>query len=65
MKLNKFLITTLLILLTSASVVFGQAGLDPTGTYEYKGKTTNIDGQIFGPYTGSIQVKKSQTRKLL
>ncbi len=65
MKLNKFLITTLLILLTSASVVFGQAGLDPTGTYEYKGKTTNINGQIFGPYTGTIQVKKIADTKIV
>lgn len=63
MTINKFLITTLLVALTSVS--FGQTGLDPTGTYEYEGKTAKVDGQIFGPYTGVIQVKRIANRKIV
>lgn len=55
--------TILLIVLTS--VVFGQTGLDPTGTYKYKGKTTKVDGQVFGPYTGTIHVKKIADTKIV
>lgn len=63
MILGRFFITGLLIAL--ASVVFGQKVLDPTGTYTYKGKTTKIDGYVFGPYTGTIQVKKIADDKIV
>ena len=55
--------TSLLVALTS--VIFGQTVLDPTGTYEYKGKTVKIDGQTFGPYSGVIQVKRIANRKIV
>lgn len=45
-------------------IVYGQKAFDPTGTYEYKGKTTKIDGTVFGPYTGAIQVKKIADGKI-
>jgi len=63
MIIKRFLILTLLVAL--ASVVFGQKILDPTGTYEYKGKTSKIDGQTFGPYTGTIQVKKITDKRIV
>jgi hypothetical protein len=62
-KIHRLLTTLLFVVLTSD--VSGQSGLNPTGTYEYKGPTRRIDGQTFGPYYGHIQVKKLGERKIV
>ena len=47
-----------IVLLVMSFSVFGQAKLDPTGTYKYRGKTVRLDGAVLGPYSGIIQVKR-------
>jgi len=40
------------------SITYGQTTIDATGIYKYKGKTSVVNGQVFGPYSGIISVKK-------
>jgi hypothetical protein len=54
------------ILLTALTLTsFGQTNIDPKGTYEYKGKTAKINGTVFGPYVGTIQVKTVSTEEIV
>ena len=56
----------LLILLSAlAFTSFGQTNIDPTGTYEYVGKTAKINGTVFGPYVGAIQVSTVSTKEIV
>lgn len=48
-----------------ASSLFGQTSLNPTGTYTYKGKTLKYEETVYGPYTGTIQVKQIAKDKIV
>ena len=52
----KSFVLVILCLLTTA--LFGQTKLNPTGTYNYRGKKKVLDGTVFGPYEGEIQVQQ-------
>jgi hypothetical protein len=42
-----------------------QQNFDPTGTYEYKGKSIKVEGAVVGPYVGKIQVKRISNNKIV
>lgn len=59
----KSFVFVMLCLLTTA--LFGQTKLNPTGTYNYRGKKKVLDGTVFGPYEGIIQVQQIARNKIL
>ena len=52
-------------MLALTSTAFAQTAVNPTGTYEYNGKTMKINGQTFGPYIGTIQIKKIADERIV
>lgn len=53
------------IFLSLSFLLFGQREFNPTGTYNYKGKKSRINGTVFGPYVGTIQVMQISSDKIV
>lgn len=63
-RLLRYLVLGVTMLIIALSVSFAQTSVDPTGTYKYHGKTTKKHGETYG-YFGTIQVKKLSTTKIV
>ncbi|WP_018343623.1 hypothetical protein [Cytophaga aurantiaca] len=63
-KLFNHLFFGITLFVVTVNSSFGQTTFDQTGTYEFQGKTTKKDGDIYG-YFGTIQVKKLSDTKIV
>lgn len=63
-KLLKHQVFALVILIAISNCSLAQSTVDPTGTFEYQGKTIKKNGDLYGCY-GTIQVKKIADTKII